>query len=154
MDMENHRSSCSYMDRVCWGFSNRTEFLMSVRVLLVMMMAGCSENSSSVTPAAPCETPTIESSNSILGLVAPPTDSADESGSSITLKWDPSSMVTGYHLYIGLRSNSYLQVADVGSLTTSMVSNLTGNTTYYFVVTAYNSAGESCASNEVSAHIP
>ncbi|MBX3326709.1 MAG: fibronectin type III domain-containing protein [Nitrospira sp.] len=90
---------------------------------------------------------------SIRVLVGPSIDSEDRSDSSVTLKWNASNGTLGYRLYIGSRSNSYQQVADVGLLTTSMVSNLSGDTTYYFVVTAYNSVGESCASNEVSARI-
>lgn len=71
----------------------------------------------------------------------------------VTLAWDPplSADVTGYRLYLGTTSGVYNQTSDVGIETTTMVSNLILGTTYYFVVTAYNSSGlESPSSNEVS----
>ena len=74
-------------------------------------------------------------------------------GADVTLAWDPplSADVTGYRLYLGTTSGVYNQTSDVGIETTTMVSNLIVGTTYYFVVTAYNSSGlESPFSNEVS----
>ena len=126
---------------------------MTVGILWAAIL-GCSEDGSSVTTALACTAPVIEPSGPMLGLVGPPNVSAAGNVSSVTLKWDASSKILGYRLYIGTRSQSYRQVADVGLLTTSMVSDLAGDITYYFVVTAYNVAGESCPSNQVSARIP
>jgi len=86
--------------------------------------------------------------------VGPPDFSVAGNGSRVTLKWDASSNAFGYQIYIGIISQQYHQVADVGLMTEAAVNNLAGDMTYYFVVTAYNSAGESCPSNEVSARIP
>lgn len=105
-------------------------------------------------PSAICTAPLSEPSHAIFGDVGPVTGSTAGNNSSVTLRWDPSSDTLGYRLYIGSRSKKYQQVADVGLLTTSMVSNLSGEMTYYFVVTAYNAAGESCPSNEVRVRIP
>lgn len=101
-----------------------------------------------------CIPPVVKLSESRPSLVGPPDFSVVGNGSRVTLKWDASSNAFGYQIYIGSISQQYHQVADVGLMTEAAVNNLPGETTYYFVVTAYNSAGESCPSNEVSAHIP
>jgi hypothetical protein len=144
----------------CWSkaFVRRqhphcAERLMMVGILWATML-GCSQDGSSITTVAPCAAPIIEPSESTLGLVGPHNVSTSGNGSWVTLKWDANSNTLGYRLYIGTRSQNYQQVADVGLLTTSIVSNLASNRTYHFAVTAYKSAGESCPSNEVSIRIP
>ena len=73
-----------------------------------------------------------------------------------TLAWDPNteSNLAGYKVYVGTASQVYGTPVDVGLVTTFEVINLTKGQTYYFAVTAYNSAGESGDSNEVSKSIP
>ena len=70
-----------------------------------------------------------------------------------TLSWTASTgEVTGYHLYYSTTEGEYAQFVDVGkdiSYSTDSLS-LEEGTTYYFVVTAYNSSGESGYSNIVS----
>lgn len=122
--------------------------------LLWASIPGCSHEDSSITAADACTASVIKTSEFLFGLVDPLDDNAADSGSSVRLKWDPSSTALGYRLYIGTNSRNYRQVADVGLQTVARVSNLGGDMTYYFVVTAYNSAGESCPSNEVSVRIP
>src|SRR5207302_6900558 len=60
----------------------------------------------------------------------------------VTLAWDPDSdpTVTGYRLYVGTYSGVYTQTVEVGNATSTLVSNLASGATYYFAVTAYNSA--------------
>jgi len=72
------------------------------------------------------------------------------------LAWDPNaeSNLAGYKVYVGTASSVYGTPVDVGLVTTFEVINLTKGQTYYFAVTAYNSAGESGDSNEVSKTIP
>jgi chitinase len=66
--------------------------------------------------------------------------------SSVSLSWTaPSGTVTGYHV---MENGS--QVASV-TATSATVTGLAASTTYAFTVIAYNSAGESPASNQVSA---
>ncbi len=69
-----------------------------------------------------------------------------------TIAWNPSSgiEVAGYRLYVGTSTESYRAAIDVGNVTAYTVREL-GVGTYYFAVTAYNSAGlESAYSNEIS----
>lgn len=70
-----------------------------------------------------------------------------------TLEWDPNSEsdLAGYKMYVGTASGVHGAPIDVGLVTTYTVTNLQSGSTYYFAVTAYNTAGlESGKSNEVS----
>ncbi len=69
-----------------------------------------------------------------------------------TLTWVPNAEadLAGYHVYYGTAAGTYSAVTDAGNTTTYTVTGL-GVGTYYFAVTAYDTAGnESGASNEVS----
>ncbi len=79
--------------------------------------------------------------------------SAGPTGATATLAWDPVNdpSVQGYNVYYGTSSRQYQTYANAGLSTTYTVANLQPGTTYYFDVTAYNSAGESGYSDEVSA---
>ena len=75
---------------------------------------------------------------------------------NLTLAWDaPGEGVTrGYLIFYGTAPRSYTQQVDVGDTTSYTLNGLSGGTTYYFVVRAYNLAGLiSDASNEVSATV-
>lgn len=68
------------------------------------------------------------------------------------LSWDANSEpdTSGYKIYYGTASRSYGEPIDVANETTYTVAGLESGT-YYFAVTAYNSAGyESDLSSEVS----
>ena len=70
-----------------------------------------------------------------------------------TLAWDPNteSDLAGYRIHHGAASGSYSVHTDVHNVTTYTVDGLTAGQTYYFALTAYDSAGnESGYSNEVS----
>ena len=75
---------------------------------------------------------------------------------NITLKWDPNPApnLAGYRLYYGTSSGVYTQEINVGNMTATLVSNLREGRTYFFAVTAYNTAAESLPSNEVSYKVP
>jgi hypothetical protein len=75
---------------------------------------------------------------------------------NIVLKWDPAqgSDVSGYRLYYGIVSGAYIHQLDVGSTTSTLVSNLSKGRTYFFAVAAYNAAAESSRSNEISYTVP
>lgn len=73
------------------------------------------------------------------------------------LVWDASSGdVTGYRVYYGLSQGSHPNSQSVGSVTECPLSSLPleEKKTYYFVTRAYNGAGESGDSNEVSWFVP
>jgi len=74
-----------------------------------------------------------------------------------TLTWDASTgTVTGYRIYYGLNSGNYSGMEEVGNVTQYSLSNLPlqEKATYYFVVKAFNAAGESDPSNEVTYYCP
>ncbi|UFS71077.1 hypothetical protein LPW11_02545 [Geomonas sp. RF6] len=85
--------------------------------------------------------PEAQAATATLTWSAPTTNS---DGSSLT-------DLAGYKVYVGTSSGSYQPGVDVGKVTSYTVSNLTDGGTYYFAITAYNSARvESSRSNEVS----
>jgi hypothetical protein len=80
-----------------------------------------------------------------------------QAAQSVTLAWDPNldPTIAGYRLYEGTSSGVYTQQIEVGNITAALVSNLADGQTYFFAVTAYNTAGaESIPSNEVSYTAP
>jgi PKD repeat protein len=75
-------------------------------------------------------------------------------GATFKLAWDanPETDLAGYRLHYGTASGNYPQVVDVGDVTGYEVVGLEDGVTYYFAVTAYNTAGnQSDYSNEVTA---
>jgi hypothetical protein len=80
------------------------------------------------------------------------------STSSATLTWNPaaSTDLAGYKVYRATTSGGYgAPIATVqGNITTYIATGLQSGTTYFFVITAYDSSGnESTRSNEVSKSI-
>ena len=71
--------------------------------------------------------------------------------STATLKWTAATgTVNGYKIYVGEAPRLYTRTINLGNVTSSTVNSLTVGRTYYFAVSAYNSAGEGPRSNEVS----
>jgi hypothetical protein len=73
------------------------------------------------------------------------------------LQWDTASEdAIGYRIYYGGSQGTYTNSLDVGLVTQYPMSALplTEDTTYYFIVRAYNAAGESDNSNEMSWTVP
>jgi hypothetical protein len=82
---------------------------------------------------------------------------AVQTGSTVTLAWDPSSdtNVAGYKIYYGTTARSYTNTVTVGLTTNATVGGLVRGTKYYFTATAFNDAGlESDFSNEASYVVP
>ena len=76
-----------------------------------------------------------------------------QASQGVTLAWQASSdpTVVGNRVHYGTTSGAYSTTVDVGNVTTATLSGLTPGDTYYYVVTAYNSLGNSSLpSNEVS----
>jgi hypothetical protein len=81
--------------------------------------------------------------------------SAPALAGDITLAWDANTEpdLTGYKIYFGTASRAYGASVVIGTQTTYTITGLAPGT-YYFAVTAFNSAGlESGYSNEVSATV-
>ena len=103
-------------------------------------------------------TATITATSGGVSAAAALTVTAITTGSA-TLSWDapttytdgtPLTDLAGYKVYMGTSSGNYTTVVDVGNVATYVVSNLAPDT-YFFVVTAYDSASnESSFSNEAS----
>src|SRR5690606_36058224 len=76
---------------------------------------------------------------------------------TVSLAWNPNSEsdLAGYKLYRGSSSGQYDWVRDVGMSTSIQVEDLKPNQTYFFTVTAYNTANlESDPSNVVAYTVP
>jgi hypothetical protein len=81
-----------------------------------------------------------------------PTTTTASASLSWTADTDP---VAGYKIYIGTQSGLYNPPITLGTVTTYSAVNLASGKTYYFCVSAFNSAGnESPCSAEVSKPIP
>lgn len=77
--------------------------------------------------------------------------------SSVELSWDANreSDLAGYRVYAGPGSGLHTLLADVGNVTSTIITNLSAGATMYFVVTAYNhSQLESPPSLEVAYTAP
>lgn len=79
-------------------------------------------------------------------LVISPTTSSPPTTTtkSATATWNAvtSTPITGYKVYVGEAPGQYSRTITVGTVTSATVNSLTVGKTYYFVVSAYNSAGE------------
>jgi len=87
----------------------------------------------------------------IILTVTPPATSG-----TATLTWTANTEtdLAGYNVYMGTQPGLYGAPVSVGNATSYTVGNLTGGTTYYFVVTALNNSGvESLHSSEVSKQV-
>jgi fibronectin type 3 domain-containing protein len=78
----------------------------------------------------------------------------------VVISWTASTVpagapaVNGYNVYRGTSSLGEALLVSIGNVTTYTDSAVSGNTTYFYIVTATSTAGESGPSNEVSAVIP
>lgn len=108
-------------------------------MLTCLMLGGCGGSTTRYDPGAP---------SLASGLAATP------GNGQVALSWSAADNATGYVVYYatapGVTRSSGTKFATTSS-TSAIVTGLTNNTTYYFVVTAVNSNSESAESNEVSA---
>lgn len=107
-------------------------------------------------PSTPVVDPSPETPPSATPPSSPPPVS---STSSATLSWSPNSDsdLAGYKIYFGTASENYTAPGSptvIGKVTSYTVTGLQRNTTYFFALSAYDSAGnESALSAEVSKSI-
>ena len=129
-------TSASYVDN---SVTNGTKYFY---VVSAVDAAGQSGNSAeaSATPTAPTQVPAVPT-----GLVA-----AAGNG-QVSLLWTPSSGATSYKVKRSTSNGGpYTQISEPTSAAFTD-SGLTNGTTYYYVVSAVNSAGESANSSQVNA---
>jgi hypothetical protein len=81
---------------------------------------------------------------------APTGLTANAGNAQVALNWTASSGATGYYVKRSTSSGSEAQIAAIAT-TSYTDSGVTNGTTYYYVVSAYNSYGTSGNSNEVTA---
>ena len=82
--------------------------------------------------------------------------SGTSTANSATLTWiaNTETDLAGYKIYVGTQSGTYGAPIVLGKVTTYQLNNLAIGTTYFFCITAYDSAGnESLHSAEVSKSI-
>ena len=80
-----------------------------------------------------------------------PTSSASFAWNADTATSSANTNTVGYKLHTGFSSGNYTQTTDLGNTTTVTVPLTQSGSTYYFIVTAYNSAGtESPISTQLS----
>jgi hypothetical protein len=109
---------------------------------------GPKSNEASATPSAPPPPPSPPS--------APVNLAAAAGNAQVTLTWqaptsDGGSPITNYRVYRGMASGGETLLATSGVVTSYTDAAVTNGQTYFYQVTATNSAGESPKSNEVSA---
>ncbi len=87
---------------------------------------------------------------------APTNLEAAAGNAQVTLSWTTPSdnggaTITGYNLYKGTQPGQETEVITLGTANTYVDTAVTNDQTYYYYITATNSAGESTSSNEASA---
>lgn len=94
----------------------------------------------------------VEIYNQDISTKAPLNLTATEGNAKVTLTWDAAEGATGYNVMFSTQSGGpYETIASAVYGTTYTHEPLINDTTYYYVVSAINAAGESAPSNEVSA---
>lgn len=124
----------------------------------VVSLLSCGGGGGDKTPTSP--TPSFNSSTSSAQTFGAPQNlTASPGNTSATLTWSPVAGATSYYVYYATEPN--ILSKNIASFQNGtwiknvappyVVTSLQNNKTYYFVVTAVNSAAESTQSNEVSA---
>jgi hypothetical protein len=129
-------TSTSYTDT---GLTNGTKYFY---VVSAYNSYGQSANSAEVnaTPAAPGTPP-----------AAPTGLQATAGNAQVTLSWSASTGATGYNVKRSTTNGSGYALVSASATTGYIDTGLTNGTTYYYVVTALNTSGESGNSNQASA---
>jgi len=129
-------TSTSYTDT---GLTNGTKYFY---VVSAYNSYGQSANSAEVnaTPAAPATPP-----------AAPTGLQATAGNAQVTLSWSASTGATGYNVKRSTTNGSGYATVSMPATTGYIDVGVTNSTTYYYVVTAVNSSGESANSNQAFA---
>ncbi|GAB4388020.1 MAG: hypothetical protein Kow0025_04890 [Thermodesulfovibrionales bacterium] len=121
---------------------NGKKMFLPLCLAVFLLAAGCGGGGSS--PAADGGPPPVGTGSVSLAWTAP---ASNTDGS-------PLFDLAGYKVYYGTSSGNYSQSRDAGNVSTYQLTGLIAGSTYYIVVTAYNSTGaESGYSNEIGATV-
>ena len=142
------------------GSGSHREVCLCAVVALGLALSACGGGPGAAGSAATPQATADAGTPAATGTASPPSAPSTGSG-AVTLNWTPPTQNTdgtpltnlaGYDIHYGTQSGDYTQsiAVDNPGLATYVVDNLTPGT-YYFAVTAVNSAGtESPVSSEVA----
>jgi|RhiMetdeSRZDD1v2_1073273.scaffolds.fasta_scaffold641208_1 fibronectin type III domain protein len=115
------------------------------------VMSGTTSNSTSTSSTSSGSTTSTSTSSGSTS-----TSTSGSTSTTATLSWYPNAEtnLAGYKVHIGTAAGIYNSTVDVRNVTSYSLPNLAIGTTYYFAVSAYDTAGtDSALSNEVSKSI-
>ena len=129
------------------GLTNGTAYTISVTATNAAGTGPASAASAAVTPTDPTILPVKPASPTLMSAVP---------GNSVTITWaaptnNGGAPITAYRIYRGTSSGTETFLLGVGSVTTYTDETTDNGTTYFFQVSAINSAGEGPRSGELSA---
>ncbi len=94
--------------------------------------------------------PRISSRIACVLILACPLGFSSAHAGVVTLAWDASPGAVGYKIYWGTASGRYTASLDLGNVLRYGLDSFGDCTPRFFAVTAYDAAGETCYSNEIS----
>ncbi|HEY6872691.1 MAG TPA: fibronectin type III domain-containing protein [Geobacteraceae bacterium] len=111
---------------------------------ITLMFAGCGGDSGSAPAPAPTTQATV--------IPPPPTGVAATGGATqVTIRWEAAPGATSYNIYWSTIATSTVWHKIANATAPYVQTGLATGTTYYYMVTAVNSAGESLPSSQVFA---
>ncbi len=113
------------------------------------LLAGCgADGSTAATDSFPAA---VQPPPAVIIAAAPTNLAATPGNALVTLTWNASSGATSYHVKRATTNGGPYTQVGAPSATTYSNSSVSNGTTYFYVVSALDSAGESANSNQVSA---
>lgn len=100
-------------------------------------------------------TPWTAGASSATSILPMPAITSYQAGNNqVTLSWTTVKSATGYKVSYGPSSLNYTNTVDVGNVTSTTITGLTGGQDAYFAVSSYTSSSSSSTSTERAIHIP
>lgn len=134
-----------------------TKLLLPFFVIISLLLAGCGGGGGGGSSSSSTGGGTGGGTGGTSLPGTPYNVSVTASSGQVTLNWSAASGATSYNVYWstspGVTTTSGTKISGVTS-TSYVQTGLTNQTTYYYIVTAVNSAGEGSASTQISASPP